>query len=948
MNETNQLKIKELQIEKFPMAESQNLIEYFLIMGYEDLYIQEKIIKSFTPEMLLELEEEEEKNRKINPEAKIFNEYKCRHLPTILSSIGSNFSNPIDSDLLIKNVFPIPPSIYYTINNNSIFPLSTLNIIFSNIQNNIVNIGYAYIFYENRIIMKKVKLYIPKAFVIISQYPYFNTFKSICQDLLENQFKNKLLQIPIEIQLYNIINFIPAPVNESLNITFFPLNELSQIEKCKSEIDFINLNNQQNYKFNQLSGYRDIELDITTIFKILPVDVIIEAFIQLLIGRNIAFFSKKIEVLNITMFIFQQFLYPLNFDETVTCISPIRYFCSELYSQNIIGFPCSFDEINEYNPFKKEEKCKFFTEDEEKEDLDYKLFGCDFVLDLTKKNLEYVENNSHMENYEEYKENTLKIFELTKKIISSHKGREDSIFEISLNNLIKNLKEFIFKLNFKQNNQENLKVINFFKKDNQFNRKIQSFFYNFILDISYEYFEKIANINRNYNMGKAELSSIPKSLKESGLNEDDYLFYSLFSNTFYCNILKNFVGGYSSNEPLIYKTPRLIFENFLTLKQINIKNNIENEQGYDYFSIIDKIYFQNEKEKNITFLDFYKYYQKNLVLSIYNLVSNKYVDTKINKQNKNNPKYYYEYKKIDLDNNLIFEYIYLIEEMKIQEKNQLFLNNGDNYLIYQPINQKISFRYICDSFENYFIYSKFSNNSYLISLCILNIFTLSIHNKNLIAFLIIIYELLQNISISLRKYLEIILSISLRLIQEGGTQNYLIYNEYFNLYKISLDSNKILPNDELLFLLKGKNNIKNKSNERPNITFDEKYKKIKSLQQKGEKLYKVECSKHDKDIFPMINLNVDIPCKIKFKSKYYNSKKEVKIEILSSLKSIYTNTNKILNNYYANLDAKEINKNEYAKTIIQLLYYSQLLKNNLPKDINIFLFYCLDLENLNK
>ena len=229
---------------------------------------------------------------------------------------------------------------------------------------------------------------------------------------------------------------------------------------------------------------------------------------------------------------------------------------------------------------------------------------------------------------------------------------------------------------------------------------------------------------------------------------------------------------------------------------------IDEQNSYEYFEIIDKIYSKNEKEKIITFLNFYKYYQRKLILEVYKLVSNKYVDSKINKQNKKHPKYYYDYKKIELDNNLLFEYIYLIDEMKIKEKNELFLNNGDNYLIYQPINQKITYKFICDSFENYFIDSKYTDNSYLISLCLLNIFALSIYNKNLIAFLIIIYDLLQNVSISIRKYLEIILSISLRLIQQGGSQNPLIYKEYFNLYKIIFDSNKILPNDELIFLLK--------------------------------------------------------------------------------------------------------------------------------------------------
>ena len=246
MNETKNTncpnsKIQELQIEKYPMAESPHLIEYFLIMGYEESYIQEKIIKNFNNKMVLELEEEEQKNRKINPESKIFNEYKCRNLPTILSSIGSNFAKPIPTELLIGNVFPIPPSVLYTTTDNFIYEPYPLNVIFSNIQNNIVNIGYAFIFYENRIILNKVKIYIPKAFVILSQYPFFNTYFKLCSELLDNQFKNKLLQIPIEIQLYNIINFIPAPVNEQLNITFFPSNELSEITRCESDSNLINL-----------------------------------------------------------------------------------------------------------------------------------------------------------------------------------------------------------------------------------------------------------------------------------------------------------------------------------------------------------------------------------------------------------------------------------------------------------------------------------------------------------------------------------------------------------------------------------------------------------------------------------------------------------------------------------------------------------------------------------
>ena len=900
------------------------------------------VVKNFNEKILLELNEEEQKSKKLNPETKIFKEYKCRHFPTILSSIGSNFTMSIPIELLIKKVFPIPPSVFYTTTDNFIYEPYSLNIVFTNIQNNIVNIGYAYLFYENRIIYNKAKIYIPKAFVIISQYPFFNTFNKLCQELLENQFKNKYLQIPIEIQLYNIINFIPSPINEKLNISFFPSYELSDISKCESDLDFIHLNKQQIYNLNQLSGYRQSEIDISIIFCVLPVDIIIQAYIQLLIGRSIAFFSKNIEILNMTLYIFQQFFYPLSPDETVNCLSPTRYFCTEFYSQNIVGFLCNYEDINNFNPFKEngENKCKRLSEDEENEDLDFNLFSCDFVLDLDKKYLEYVENKNELENYEIYKENTLKILEFTKRILSSHKENENSYLECSLKKFITDLREISHKLTYK----EKQKIPNFFSSENKFNRRIQNVFYQFNLDISYEYYDRISNYNGNYILNKREQFKKPKTLQESGLNELDYLFFLLFSNSLYCNILNNIVGGYSNDEPLLYKTPRIIFENFINIKKLhnNLKNN--NKLLDDYLDIIDIIYSKKVHEKNISFLDFYKYYKKKLEVSIYNLVSNKYVDAKINKNNRQNIKYYYEYKTIDLDKNLIMEYIYILDGIK-KEGKKVLLNINNNSYLYNPINEKITTRFIYNSFEIYYINSKYLDYTNVLALCILNILALSIYNKTLIPYTLTVYSLFHNLPISTRKYIEIILSICLRLLIKEKNQNYNIYEKYFNLYQLSIESNSVIPNDELIELKKQIECYKNERNERYNETFNKRYKKIEGIEVK--KLYNLNCNKRPKDMLLMIqNLNISgtINCTLKFKSKYYKNK-EIKIENIYSPKSLYYITNNMLDNYYNDLDFKKINSIEYERIIIHLLYYSHLIENELPKDINKFLFYCFDFEN---
>ena len=106
---------KELQIEKFPLGRSPNLIEGFFIIGYEDSYIEEKIIKA------------------INKETG-FNEYKCRNYPTILYSIGSNYSESIFQKnnliLLIKKIFIIPTVFYTNYSNDNNKP-NPFNVIFT-------------------------------------------------------------------------------------------------------------------------------------------------------------------------------------------------------------------------------------------------------------------------------------------------------------------------------------------------------------------------------------------------------------------------------------------------------------------------------------------------------------------------------------------------------------------------------------------------------------------------------------------------------------------------------------------------------------------------------------------------------------------------------------------------------------------------------------------------
>lgn len=67
------LKDLEVKIEKYPMAESPNLIENFLILGYEDTYCQEVLIKNLqTINVMQEFEKTDNKMRKGSEGTKFF------------------------------------------------------------------------------------------------------------------------------------------------------------------------------------------------------------------------------------------------------------------------------------------------------------------------------------------------------------------------------------------------------------------------------------------------------------------------------------------------------------------------------------------------------------------------------------------------------------------------------------------------------------------------------------------------------------------------------------------------------------------------------------------------------------------------------------------------------------------------------------------------------------
>ena len=184
--------------------------------------------------------------------------------------------------------------------------------------------GLAFVFYYSRKyknINHEVEglLYIPVAYVILSEFPYFYHFKQICLNIIF-QMKKENDEIPIDIFLYNLVKYCPSPINKSIYLSFGVElgNNLNKKITINEILDSLNEANVLTHKikgipslfFNQLSGYPILDLNLRFIFNIIPCEIICQVFIFSFLEYNIIFYSKEHEILNNVMYIFSNLNYP--------------------------------------------------------------------------------------------------------------------------------------------------------------------------------------------------------------------------------------------------------------------------------------------------------------------------------------------------------------------------------------------------------------------------------------------------------------------------------------------------------------------------------------------------------------------------------------------------------------------------------------------------------------
>ena len=769
---------EKLIIKKYPyLGYSPNLIEYFGIIGYSETFIPELISSIKNSNSYL--------NSNTQSQLKNISPYP----PTVLSSITSkNDYGIVDNELIITQLYPDNPKIF-TVEQNQPEPEKS-NAIYSfcfdslDGQTKLFYTCFGFKFYE---IFKdeEDKYYIPKAFCIISQYPFFNAFFNICSNLYDILTEKKNV-VPFEILLYNIINYVPSPINTKLELYLFTTDE----KDPKIEL-------------NQLSGYPNLDFDLFEIFNLLPLNLILQIYVLTFLEQNLLFFSSNLEILNIVMYIMYMFNYPCNDSTYFWHIVSVGK--NNLVEENkfvgkimlsLLGVNCTYDPSIDTSAFAESH----------------------YVVDIDNKKLIYKESlNISMDE----KEDSNKLINLVNYVenIFKEKNVNSSILKRPLVKLKNRLEDYLYEKipNFTTNPKKNF--VNFFKAEkstkHSINIRLLEFFYDCNLSLLINFYNdnqltsSFDKIIKEENNGSEHSINISKYYEE----EEKY-FCELFRNSVKYKIyFDNFLSEFEVVD--VFRIPFLFSQMFIELK---LKDEEEIScENIDYFNLIDQLYRLTNNQsfhKRINFKSFNQNYNEKISRYFKRFFINDYDNSVFVKNakeetGKNDVQKGSRYQLINMNKKIINRYIYLLQNFfEVQDLENMFphikkkeakvIKIIDRRVIYQLIKNKLIEKKFISSL-NFLIYTL----AYIVSL------TITLHPfEQMISFLAEIQEAFKLIKYFMPHYIyTIIKSIYKYYLINKETQKYPTMSlshikMYFYFLANFIRSQFILPNEEMMFILK--------------------------------------------------------------------------------------------------------------------------------------------------
>ena len=603
---------------KYPFSGvAPNLIDKFLVLGYEQKTIEHTFqCNNIDPK-------EDLKTR--------FSFYEFEERPYIANEICNDYSKDLlDNDLILELVFPNMPQMYFLEKQyitmrrepDEELLISNYSIIFSiNPQDNSGSkksyngLGYVFYVLSEHKTMGEIDgyLYVPIAYVILSEFPYFYHFNEICKNVFL-QMKKENDEIPIDIILYNTVKYTPSPINKNINLSFGALFGFRQDKnnKIESILSSLNTNSSKENKgiptmfFNQLSGYPFMDINLSFIFNLIPPEIIVEVFIFSFLEHDIIFYSSRPEILNMVMYIFSNLNYPFNdsiYYWHVLSVSEDSFMSG---SSTFVGKTCSTITgiLSEYDP----------------DILTTKKIREHFVLDIDNKNFFFL----YQEETEEVKD-TMSLYTYikncaadvedfvgdTKKIDKDTKIKNYFNDGIQLYDVIRNLMEELQrrakKVTSTNYNEKIIKptFLTMYEDENEMecmkaNMRLQKAFFTFITQIM-QNFVRILSIGEEKERDSYSESRIPSIVinikKEENLNEEEEtkrrlakkagrIFKEKFQD---CSKYSSFVINFCKFHETIdlYKIPYTFINEFVYYSHVAVRNNLSE---VDVFKLIDQFY----------------------------------------------------------------------------------------------------------------------------------------------------------------------------------------------------------------------------------------------------------------------------------------------------------------------------------------------------------------------
>ena len=882
-NEVNPVQIK------YPFnGRSKYLIDKFCIIGFDQANTQKIINNSVDSEvnslMGIDKNDKEKKSSILTP---FYNPLYC---PILLSEICSDYEKEIYNFDIIKDlIFPNGCKFYVSLGTNKdneddednfsekekisnvsklsndssnkgknkIIAPEPYNVIFSSnpqIENNSKKsvYSYAFVFYVPKEISKAdgkiFNLYIPFTFCIISEYPFYHSFYLLCNQIYK--LIKKRMEIPLEIILYNIVNFTPSPLNNdvflNLEVLFSQNNTLNRNSENNNELSEViiyknnkhgfssaknvltfgdkennnqnkpkkkeaktldNLNQKKNkkissIKFEVLSGYPLIQYNLAKVLlsKMSPEDVI-TIFYYTFLERCVIFFSKDIEYLSLTIDAYINLNFPLNDEKYYFNNVSISFDNFITGRSNFVGttFTCIIGINNEY---RKDYKSN------------HNILGEHLTVDLDNGdiNMECDDGQSSNDGGDNKEKETQKIFKFFEKIYKN-KEMKDNIKNTILYKETKNIFEFLseYKKKFSEKNEKVKKDFKYLDYDDseesatgdkqslikQNNMKIQEAFYSFVNNLCIYFYENLTiksgeNLeNKTEKIEKTEVIFNDKFDENNDyINEEISFLKELRQTMKFQSFVFGFIKSYNPID--LYKIPLTFTEEFLSM--LSSKSDIykKNKNKIKFLSLIDSIYKENNrKEYTIDFMDIYDDYLENyksfIDMEFDNICDNEKFSLITNEnEDKTQSVVSIKYISFELENRILYRYKNLIDNLEEKEDN-LILNYIKN--INENNIENIKINSIEDSIENKLIKINLITNN---DICFSNIIILYIMNiKNLKLLYnnhIYITSLFSHAKI-FRNYYKMIMEVVYPLLMESiKIENYEDAENYLMIYYLYVNS----------------------------------------------------------------------------------------------------------------------------------------------------------------